>query len=258
RILDWHKQQDKLNGAPATNYEGDEDPGVQRVKRVYRYFKRHDVKTVVMAASFRNIGEVISLAGCDKVTVSPALLAELDACSGSIVTRRLGVDAEGGGAGGSSEEAAVAAAEGEGAASAEKTAAGDTENSATLSPPVNKVSEKGAPDGTAAGSHSGLDDQDEASISLDEKSFRWALNEDPMATEKLAEGIRLFNKDLLALKRLVAEKIAESNALQQKTEATPTAQVENVETDMVVASSDPSEATAGTQNDSPEAPAATA
>jgi len=72
RILDWHKK-----NHPGKNYEGDEDPGVQSVKRIYNYYKQHGYKTIVMGASFRNSGEIKALAGVDFLTISPSLLEEL-------------------------------------------------------------------------------------------------------------------------------------------------------------------------------------
>ncbi|KAK1223614.1 sedoheptulose-7-phosphate:D-glyceraldehyde-3- phosphate transaldolase [Marasmius sp. AFHP31] len=71
RILDWHKKQ------TGKNYEGDEDPGVQSVKKIFNYYKQHGYKTIVMGASFRNTGEIKALAGVDFLTISPALLEEL-------------------------------------------------------------------------------------------------------------------------------------------------------------------------------------
>ncbi|ETW75145.1 hypothetical protein HETIRDRAFT_461201 [Heterobasidion irregulare TC 32-1] len=71
RILDWYKK------STGKNYEGDEDPGVQSVKRIYNYYKQHGYKTIVMGASFRNIGEIKALAGVDFLTIAPALLEEL-------------------------------------------------------------------------------------------------------------------------------------------------------------------------------------
>lgn len=256
RILDWHKQQDKLNGVADADYEGDKDPGVQRVKRVYRYYKLHAFKTTVMAASFRNIGEIISLAGCDKVTVSPALLAELEACSGSIVRRCLG-GATDTCASGSTKEAGAAATgdvnKSTGMPASVEAPTPNTENNA--SPTANKVTEKPVADGAAARLGSNTDDGDDISAGIDEKSFRWALNEDAMATEKLAEGIRVFNRDLVALKRLVAEKIAESNKM-QKTENAPVPHAENVEAANTQTSTEATEASAGTQNVSAEVPGA--
>ena len=137
RILDWHV---KAGGGP---YTPDTDPGVQSVRRIYAYYKAHGVKTVVMGASFRNAGEIEALAGCDRLTISPALLDELGAAHGAL-PRRL-------------DPAATADA-----------------------PPR---------------------------LSLDEKTFRFQLNEDAMATEKLAEGIRQFVKDLRALRSLMATRL---------------------------------------------------
>lgn len=137
RILDWHV---KAGGGP---YEPDTDPGVCSVRAIYGAFKAKGVQTVVMGASFRNVGEVEALAGCDRLTISPALLDELAGDEGTL-PRRL--------------------------------------SSAT------------------PGAHP-------VWRSFDEAAFRFELNEDAMATEKLAEGIRLFVRDLRALRSLVAERI---------------------------------------------------
>ena len=137
RILDWHL----ANGmqAPATPQD---DPGVQSVTRIWQHYKRHGYATVVMGASFRNTGEVLALAGCDRLTISPDLLAALEQ-SDDAVERAL-VDAG---------ERAVAPAP------------------------------------------------------LDEATFRWQHNEDAMATEKLAEGIRKFAADQRTLETLVARRM---------------------------------------------------
>lgn len=136
RILDWHLAARGVDSVPA-----DEDPGVESVTRIYNYYKRHGYDTVVMGASFRNTGQIEWLAGCDRLTISPALMREL-AADESRLERRLR--------------------------------------------PEHKADVP-------------------ARMSLDEKSFRWLLNEDAMATEKLAEGIRLFARDQEKLEaRLVA------------------------------------------------------
>jgi transaldolase len=127
RILDWYKEAEKVAGYPA-----DEDPGVKSVTQIFNYYKRHGYSTVVMGASFRNVDEILELAGCDYLTIAPKLLAELSDADGS-VPRRLDPEAA---------------------------AAMDIER-----------------------------------VTLEEKAFRWQLNEDAMATEKLAEGIRLFAAD---------------------------------------------------------------
>lgn len=127
RITDWYKQHDGVDGyAPA------EDPGVRSVTGIYDYFKRHGFGTQVMGASFRNTGQIVELAGCDLLTISPELMAEL-ADDFAPLARKL-------------DPARAAAA--------------------------------------------GAERQ-----RLDESGFRWALNDDPMATEKLAEGIRRFAAD---------------------------------------------------------------
>lgn len=142
RILDWHV---KAGGGP---YTAETDPGVQSVRRIYAYYKAHGIKTVVMGASFRNTGEIEALAGCDRLTIGPALMDQLAAEEGPL-PRRLD--------------------------------------------PAN-VGE--AP----------------ARMTLDERSFRFLLNEDAMATEKLSEGIRLFVKDLRALRALVAKRLEQAKA----------------------------------------------
>jgi transaldolase len=125
RILDWHL----ANGMdkPATPQD---DPGVQSVTRIWQYYKQHGYQTVVMGASFRNTGEVLALAGCDRLTISPDLLAALEQSDAAV------------------ERALVASGEAPGAVTA-----------------------------------------------LDEARFRWEHNEDAMATEKLAQGIRNFAAD---------------------------------------------------------------
>lgn len=138
RILDWYK------ASTGKTYEGDEDPGVISVKSIYSYYKKFGYKTEVMGASFRNKGEVLALAGCDLLTISPSLLAELQA-STDPVQQRL---------------------------SASDSAALDLEK-----------------------------------VTFDEKSFRFALNEDAMATEKTAQGIRAFAADIVKLENLVNELI---------------------------------------------------
>lgn len=142
RILDWYV---KAGGGP---YTAETDPGVLSVKSIYAYYKSFDIKTVVMGASFRNVGEIEALAGCDRLTIGPGFLDELAAASGDL-PRRL---------------------------------------SPAASPPANSDRAK--------------------RLVLDEKAFRFAMNEDAMATEKLAEGIRGFVKDLRGLRKLVAAKLA--------------------------------------------------
>ncbi|QSP94335.1 transaldolase [Marinobacter salinisoli] len=134
RILDWHlANSDRQQFAPA------EDPGVLSVSRIYNYYKTHGYDTVVMGASFRNTGEIEMLAGCDRLTISPALLQELQDDQGSL-TRQL--------------------------------------------------------TGDGASSHERLQ-------AIDESLFRWESNEDAMATEKLADGIRRFAADQIELENRV-------------------------------------------------------
>lgn len=135
RILDWHK---KDRGVEEIAPE--EDPGVLSVKKIYNYYKKFDYKTEIMGASFRNIGEITELAGCDLLTISPALLNELSTTEGTLKPQ--------------------------------------------LTPELAKES-------------------DLEKISVDEKTFRWMLNEDAMATEKLAEGIRNFTVDIIRLEKQV-------------------------------------------------------
>ena len=130
RILDWYKQ-----NTDKKDYTAEEDPGVISVREIYQYYKFFDISTVVMGASFRNTGEILALSGCDRLTISPQLLADLDAM--------------------------------------------DIQIERNLSP------EK-------------LPNQLEP-INCDEKSFRWMMNQNAMATEKLAEGIRSFTADQLKL-----------------------------------------------------------
>ena len=137
RILDWYKK------AEGRDYTAEEDPGVKSVARIFEYYKSTGVKTVVMGASFRNTGEITQLAGCDKLTISPALLDELAGTSGPL-PRRLDPD---------------------------------------------RI------------------ETDIALPRLDEKAFRWQHNQDAMATEKLAEGIRLFAADLVKLEALLVQKL---------------------------------------------------
>lgn len=135
RIYDWYKKQ--------TGQEifGADDPGVLSVKRIYHYYRKFGYRTEIMGASFRNTSQILELAGCDLLTISPELLQKLSEASGS-VPRKL------------TPEAAQAS--------------------------------------------------DLQKMTLDEKTFRFALNEDAMATEKLAEGIRLFCADTVKLEQLIA------------------------------------------------------
>lgn len=143
RILDWYKHVKKLEVKnPA------EDPGVVSVRDIYFYYKKFAYSTEIMGASFRNTDQIIELAGCDLLTISPSLLAELESDYRIIETK---LDAS----------------------SAQKIA---------LEP-----------------------------IYPDEKQFRWELNEDAMATEKLAEGIRRFTADLILLEDVVKERMLSKN-----------------------------------------------
>ena len=136
RILDWYKK------STGQEYTSETDPGVVSVRSIYNYYKANGINTIVMGASFRNVGEIEALAGCDRLTIAPNLLDELDKAEGTLERK--------------------------------------------LSP---EKFEAVAP------------------IKMDEKTFRWMLNEDQMATEKLSDGIRLFNKDLIALRDLVKKEL---------------------------------------------------
>ncbi|SIP90715.1 transaldolase [Aeromonas sp. RU39B] len=136
RILDWYKAKTGEEYAP------EQDPGVLSVRAIYRYYKRHDYPTVVMGASFRSAGEVLALAGCDRLTISPPLLKAL------------------------AEESGVLEA---------------------------KLVDDGV--------------RDERPARMSENEFRWQHNQDAMATEKLAEGIRLFAADQEKLEQLLASRL---------------------------------------------------
>jgi transaldolase len=138
RIMDWYKAKEKRDFAPA------EDPGVVSVKEIYSYYKKFGHATEVMGASFRNVGEIQELAGCDLLTISPNLLAELQKSTAPL-TRK-------------------------------------------LSPELARESKI-------------------EKLPVNENNFRWLVNENPMATEKTAEGIRLFNADAQKLASAIAAKL---------------------------------------------------
>jgi transaldolase len=138
RIYDWYKAANKRD------YTGAEDPGVQSVKEIYTYYKKFGYKTEVMGASFRNTGEIVELAGCDLLTISPELLEKLSE-SYEPLERKL---------------------------DPEKAKQADVQR-----------------------------------LEMDEKKFRWLLNENAMATEKLSEGIRKFAADIVKLEKFVASKL---------------------------------------------------
>ena len=139
RILDWYSAKNNKT------YEAAEDPGVLSVHEIYNYYKRHDYKTEVMGASFRNTGEILELAGCDLLTIGPSLLDQLQE-STELVTQKL-----------------------------------DAAKSASMDIPK---------------------------VEMDEKYFRWELNEDAMATEKLAEGIRTFAADFAKVSNMASAKLS--------------------------------------------------
>lgn len=139
RIYDWFKKTAGAGWNEAAN-AGANDPGVKSVVQIYRYYKQHGIGTEVMGASFRNTGQIVAMAGCDLMTISPNLLAELAASQA----------------------------------------------------PVLKVLDAGSAAQTPMGR-----------MRLDESAFRLAVNQDAMATEKLAEGIRQFVIDAIALESLI-------------------------------------------------------
>ncbi len=138
RIMDWYRVRNGVAG-----FSPEDDPGVQSVRRIYRYFKAHGYPTIVMGASFRNSGEILALAGCDRLTIGPNFLEELAGTQGEL-SRML------------SDEG---------------------------------VSEERPP-------------------SMTEAEFRWDMNEDAMATDKLAEGIRGFTTDQVKLEKLLAGELS--------------------------------------------------
>jgi len=138
RIYDWYKAN------TGKDYKGADDPGVQSVTKIYNFYKKFGHQTEVMGASFRNVGQIVHLAGSDLLTISPNLLEELSK-SYEPITRK-------------------------------------------LSPEIAKAS-------------------DAEKITLDEKAFRFEFNEDPMAVDKTAEGIRKFSADIVKLEKLIASRI---------------------------------------------------
>jgi transaldolase len=144
RIYDWYRKERGVQDIPA-----DEDPGVASVSRIYDYFKKFGYKTQVMGASFRKVEQIVRLAGCDLLTISPDLLEQLEKTEGT-VPRRL---------------------------SAEMAKSSDAQK-----------------------------------IHLDEKTFRWMHNEDAMATDKLAEGIRKFYADARKLEQYAQARVTQKMA----------------------------------------------
>jgi len=143
RIYDWYKKSAGAAWVEADN-AGANDPGVRSVTQIYNYYKQFEIATEVMGASFRNVGQITALAGCDLLTISPDLLANLAACEAPLA-RALGT-------------------------------------TGALTSKATNV----------------------AYVEYDERSFRLAMNEDAMATEKLAEGIRAFCADAVKLEQLMA------------------------------------------------------
>lgn len=138
RITDWYS---KAEGGK--KYEPEEDPGVASVRGIYDYYKSNGINTVVMGASFRNVGQITALAGCDRLTISPQLLTEM-----------AGIEAD-------------------------------------------------LPRKLDAANATGV-----AARKIDEATFRWEMNQDAMATEKLAEGIRNFDADHRKLLKIISDRLA--------------------------------------------------
>ncbi len=136
RIMDWHKAKE------GRDFAASEDPGVQSVSKIYNYYKEHGYNTIVMGASFRNIGEILEIAGCDRLTIAPQLLQELAEAEGEVVQKLT---------------------------------------------PATEIKER-----PAAMTHA---------------EFLWEHNQDPMAVDKLAEGIRNFAIDQGLLEAMIAEKL---------------------------------------------------
>ncbi|MEQ1532375.1 MAG: transaldolase [Sideroxydans sp.] len=137
RIFDWQKAKEGRTDIPA-----EEDMGVLSVRHIYEYFKTYSYPTTVMGASFRNMGEILALAGCDRLTISPSLLDELHKTEGNLIHRLRATD---------------------------------------------EVKQR--------------------PTTMNESEFRWEMNQDAMATEKLAEGIRGFTIDQIKLEKMLAESL---------------------------------------------------
>lgn len=138
RIYDWFRKE------TGVDYQGADDPGVQSVQRIYAYYRHHGIATEIMGASFRNVGQILELAGCDLLTISPDLLGELEASEAEVTPK--------------------------------------------LSPAYAESCER-------------------EEVPGGEKAFRYLLNEDAMATEKTAQGIRAFAADIVKLERLIEERL---------------------------------------------------
>lgn len=140
RILDWH-----IQNTNKKSFQPHDDPGVKSVNEIYNYYKKFGYKTVVMGASFRNMGEIVALAGCDLLTISPSLLEELTQSKDTVQI--------------------------------------------SLSEDVAK-------------------NLDIERVEIDEKRFRWLLNEDQMATDKLSDGIRKFAADAVKLESIIRKRLS--------------------------------------------------
>ncbi|MBZ9870458.1 transaldolase [Mesorhizobium sp. BR1-1-9] len=161
RIYDWHKK------STGKEFAAHEDPGVRSVRDIYGYYKSNGIQTIVMGASFRNTGQIEALAGCDRLTIAPALMAALASEEGEL-KRAL----------------APAAAE----------------------PRSLRTAEDGICHWFVSEDAVDIKHPDPADP-IDETTFRWIMNEDAMATEKLAEGIRVFAHDLQTLRHRIAERL---------------------------------------------------
>jgi len=144
RIYDWYKKTENRDFAPA------EDPGVRSTSAIYNYLKKYGYKIEVMGASFRSVGQILELAGCDLLTISPKLLGELKKSEGKVI----------------------------------KKLSAETAREMKID-----------------------------RIATDEKSFRWLMNEEAMATEKLSEGLRIFAADAVKLEARLAELLKKEKVL---------------------------------------------
>lgn len=154
RIMDFYKAEELRKDSSFSGFEPSEDPGVVSVTEIYNYYKKYGYNTIVMGASFRNTDEILQLAGCDRLTISPGLIAQLAAESGTIVEKKL-----------------------------------DAAKSVGMDIPK---------------------------ISVDEKTFRMMNCMNPMATEKLAAGIRGFAADIEKLEKIISSKIEAAGPASKK------------------------------------------
>jgi transaldolase len=161
RIYDWHR---KVEGK---DFSAEEDPGVASVRNIYNHFKTAGIETIVMGASFRNIGQIRALAGCDRLTIAPSLLDALE-LSNDQLQRALSPGAV---------------------------------PRKSLREPTDTICHWFVSENAVDIKHPAPSDP------IDEVTFRWIMNEDPMATEKLAEGVRTFARDLQELRNQIGRRL---------------------------------------------------